>query len=134
MTQFMSFHKNLSDPNEVWARRGRSSTWTPHASYVWKMSIFCLYHGLELVIIQWSHVILYALCCEKGIFHGAFVISCYWIFFKTSTWHFIIFITDMFPGYYVTFYANLHFIMIIGLHLIPIDFSTPHLKTEYKFY
>ena len=86
--------------------RGCQLIWTPCVLYVWKISIFSLHYGLELLIISWSCVTMCAFHVGNGIFHGDFVISFLWIFFKSSTWCFIIF-TDMFPGYYVTFHARL---------------------------
>ena len=127
----MSFHKNTSDLNAVRARRGCSSTWTPCVLYVQKMSILSLYHGLDLLIIHWSYVTLCALHCGKGIVYGDFVIICYWIFF----WNFNMTFHHVYCQHISWILCNFsckplfQIIMTIGLYLIPINFSAPHLKT-----
>ena len=72
--------------------RGCLATWMPCALYVWKMSIFGLLNGLDLLHIHWSYLIYCALHCGKGIYHGDFIITCYWIIFIGLTWRFIMFI------------------------------------------
>ena len=76
-----SCHFIKSDLNAVQAR-GRSK-WTPRILYVWKMSIFGLLDGLDLLNISWSIVTMCAYCARNGIFNEDFIITYLWIFFKT---------------------------------------------------
>ena len=70
-----------SDLNAVQAKG--QSAWIPRVLYVWKISIFGLLDGLDLLNISWSIVTMCAYCAGNGIFNGDFIITCLWIFFKT---------------------------------------------------
>ena len=87
---------------------GCSSTWTPCALYVWKISIFGLLNGLDLLNISWSFVTMCAYHVSSGKFHGDLVITCLWKYLKCSTWCFIMSTYMICCGYYVTFHRRLH--------------------------
>ena len=105
---FDCFIKSLIWYQLKWGGRGCQSTWTPCALYVWKISIFGLLYGLDLLNISWSFVTMCAYHVGSGKFHGDLVITCLWKYLKCSTWCFIMSTYILCCGYYVTFHGRLH--------------------------
>ena len=132
---FDCFIKSLIWYQFKWGGRGCQSTWTPCALYVWKMSIFGLLYGLDLFSISWSFVTMCAYHVSSGIFYGDFIITCLWKYLKNWTWHFMM-STYMLRLLWILCNFSwkwlVYVIMTKGLHLIPIDFITCHLKTVSK--
>ena len=109
--------------------RGRPSTWTPHAFAVWKMSHLSLIYALDLSVTWWSNVIMCVLNCGISFYYRDFVITCYWILLSNFnlTFHHV---HRHVPWKLCNFSwrTSCQTIMIIGVHLITIDFSASQTK------